>query len=162
VPDSDDGALLVTSPPMQDAPTGPKNDRKPGQWYCEIYPCDIFGQLQDYGFKPTDSKAPPTKFVLPNTDPSSLREETKKTEPIKAGPTQPEPPEIPQKPTEIPIKHDLELEKLKLEEETKRRIAEIESSERTKKTELKIAALDRLLANDKITIDKYFEELAKI
>jgi len=147
VPTSDDATLIST--------TLPKKDKATGQWYCEIYTCDVYGEDQDYGFDKNAPKSEPTEIIIPNSDPASigLPEQPKKITPEAPKP-EPTKPEEPTKGT------DYELEKLRLEQQERIKKAEIQSAERIKQD--KLAQLKELLKDKVITFDEYLRGLKEI
>lgn len=148
VPTSDDGVLIST--------TIPKKDKKTGQWYCEIYTCDVYGEDQDYGFDKTNPGAEPTEIIKPNDDPSSIGlPEKPKTPEVPTGEPTQKPEAPPSKPTS-----DIELEKLRLEQQERIKKAEILSAEKIKQE--KLAQLERLLKEKVITFDQYLQGLKEI
>lgn len=151
IPETDDGALITTSLPKQ--------DKKTKQWYCEISPCDVFGEDQDYKFDPKNPKAEPTEIVIPSEDTESI---------MAPGPKKPEPPkeepkkEVPSGPTTTPPEQPKgpEIEKQRLENEKAIRLAEIQSSER-----VKFRALDDLkemLKSKDISFAEYLQGIKEL
>lgn len=156
IPESEDAVLIATSLP--------KKDKKTGKWYCEIYTCDVYGEDQDYGFDQTKPKEQPTKIVVPSEDLSKIIStpgKPKAPEPEKPEekPTQPEKVEPTDK---TKIESEERIKKAQIDADKEVRLKEIEAESQRKVKQMKIDALDRLLANDKISIDRYLEELGKL
>jgi hypothetical protein len=159
IPTSDDAILIATTPPKKD---------KNGQWFSEIYTCDVFGQDQDYGFDPDEPKSTPKKVVTPSDDASS----------IISGPT-PKPPEPekpkapePEKPKEekpgitesekLKIESEERIRKAEIEAEKEVKLKQVEAEKELKVKQMKIEKLDKLLELGKIDIDRYLDQLGKI
>lgn len=143
VPKSEDACLVST--------TEPKKDKK-GQWYVEIYTCDVHGEEQDYGFDNENPSLEPIEIITPGTE---LETGIRK---LPTPPPATPPTTLPTEPQKTPTTPGIEIERLKSDE----RVAIEKIKADVSVREAKIKSIEGMFEKNKITFEQYMDALSKI